>query len=157
MKHSASVARTLRGFSLLAIGCVLFFSGMAFQRGYSSAMPIEAASGHLYELMIYHALPGKASALEAIFRDVSQLQAKHGLHAIGYWVPKGNDPAWQDTFVYLLAHTDRQAAEANWKALHADPAFKPFRAAAAPLIQQKNGEYLVDEVYMNPTGYSDSQ
>jgi hypothetical protein len=78
-----------------------------------------------------------ALELESIFRDVSPLQAKHGLHAVGYWVPKDNDPAWQETFVYLLAHTDRASAEANWKALHADPIFKPFRDAAAPLIQQK--------------------
>lgn len=155
MKRSPGVARTLQGLSLIAVGGMLFFSGMAFQKGRLSPMPVEAASGHLYELMVYHALPGKATALETIFRDVSHLQAQHGLHAIGYWVPKDNDPAWRDTFVYLLVHADRQSAEANWKALHADPAFKPFRAAAAPLIQQKDGDFLVDEIYMSPTKYSD--
>jgi hypothetical protein len=99
--------------------------------------------------MIYHALPGKARALESVFQGVSKLQAQHGLHAVGYWVPKDDGPEWQDTFVYLLAHTDRQSAENNWKALHADPAFEPFFKSAAPLIQQKNGSYLVDEVYMS--------
>jgi len=104
--------------------------------------------------MIYHALPGKAPALESIFRDVSKLQAKHGLNAVGYWVPKDDDPAWKNTFVYLLVHTDHQSAETNWKALHADPAFQPYFKAAAPLIQEVNGDYRVDEVYMRPTAYS---
>lgn len=147
-------------FSLLRFVClasVFFFAGMAFQQRLLRASPVEAASDHLYELMIYHARPGKAPALESIFRDVSPLQTKHGVHAVGYWVPKDNDPAWQDTFVYLLAHADRASAERNWNALHADPAFKRFRDAAAPLIQQGHGGYLVDEVYMSPTGYSDAK
>ncbi|MGP8252586.1 MAG: NIPSNAP family protein [Terracidiphilus sp.] len=104
--------------------------------------------------MIYHTLPGKAPALESIFRDVSKLQAKHGLNAVGYWVPNGNDPAWENTFVYLVVHPSRPAAEANWNALHADPAFQPYRTVAAPLIQQADGNYQVDEVYMRPTDYS---
>jgi hypothetical protein len=115
---------------------------------------VEAASDHIFELMIYHTLPGKAPALESIFRDVSKLQAKHGLNAVGYWVPKGNDPAWENTFAYLVVHPSREDAEANWKALHADPAFQPYFKAAAPLIQQVNGDYQVDEVYMRPTDYS---
>ncbi len=107
--------------------------------------------------MIYHALPGKAPALESIFHDVSKLQSQHGLNAVGYWVPQTDDPAWKDTFVYLLVHSDRQSAEANWNALHADPAFPPYFKAAAPLIQQANGTYQVDVIYMRPTDYSASK
>jgi len=127
---------------------------MLFQSRLIRSDPAEAATDHLYQLMIYHALPGKAPALESIFRDVSKLQAKHGLNAVGYWVPKDDDPAWKNTFVYLLVHTDHQSAETNWKALHADPAFQPYFKAAAPLIQEVNGDYRVDEVYMRPTAYS---
>ncbi len=104
--------------------------------------------------MIYHTLPGKAPALESVFHDVSQLQAMHGLRALGYWAPTGDDPAWKDTFVYLVVHSNRQAAEVNWSALHTDPAFEPYFKAAAPLIQQANGDYKVDEVYMRPADYS---
>lgn len=160
MRSREVAANDHRVFSLLrflCLACVCFLAGMVFQQSRLRPSPVEAASDHLYELMIYHARPGGAPALESIFRDVSPLQAKHGLHAIGYWVPKDNDPAWQDTFVYLLAHADRPSAEKNWNALHADPAFKRFRDAAAPLIQQKNGDYLVDEVYMSPTVYSDAK
>jgi hypothetical protein len=131
-----------------------FLAGVAFHSLVSRGDRVEAASDHIFQLMIYHALPGKAPALESIFRDVSKLQAKHGLNAVGYWVPERNDSAWDDTFVYLLDHPSREAAEANWNALHVDPAFEPYFKAAAPLIQQANGVYQVDLVYMRPTDYS---
>lgn len=142
---------------LVLVACLFFVAGMLFQARYFHSQPVEAASEHLYELMIYHALPRKAPALESIFQNVSKLQTKHGLNAVGYWVPKDDSPEWKDTFVYLLVHSDRQSAEANWNALHADPAFHPYFEAAAPLIQQKNGNYQVDEVYMGPTQYSVSK
>ena len=115
--------------------------------------PVDAASDRVFELMIYHTLPGKASALESVFRDSYKLQAKYGLDVIGYWVPN-DDPAWNDTFVYLIAHPSRAEADAHWKAFHADPAFPPLRAAAAPLIRQVNGYYKVDEIFMRPSDYS---
>ena len=59
--------------------------------------------------------------------------------------------------MYLVVHSDRQSAETNWNALHADPTFQPYFKAAAPLIQQINGDYRVDEVYMRPTDYSTSK
>jgi hypothetical protein len=142
---------------LVCVACLFFFAGMLFQSRLFRSKSVEAASDHLYELMIYHTLPGKAPALESIFQDVSKLQAKHGLNAVGYWVPKDDDPAWKDTFVYLVVHSDSKSAETNWNALHADPAFQPYFKAAAPLIQQTNGDYRVDEVFMRPTDYSTSK
>jgi hypothetical protein len=140
---------------LMGVACLCFFAGMLFQAHCIHSQPVEAAgSAHLYELMVYHVLPGKAPALESIFQDVSTLQAKHGISAVGYWVPNDDSPEWKDTFVYLVAHPDRQTAETNWNALHTDPVFHPYRVAAAPLIQQKNGNYQVDEVYMRSTDYS---
>jgi hypothetical protein len=130
---------------------------MAFQAKRMHSQPVEAASNHLYELMVYHALPGKVPALQSIFQDVSKLQAEHGLNVVGYWVPEDGGPEWKDTFVYLVVHSDRQSAEANWNALHADPAFHPDRVAASPLIQQKDGNYRVDEVYMRAADYSQAK
>jgi hypothetical protein len=114
---------------------------------------VEASSDRVFQLMIYHTLPGKASALESIFRDSAPLQARHGLDVVGYWVPN-EDPAWNDTFIYLIAHPSRAEAEAHWKEFHADPAFPPYRKAAAALIQQENGRYKVDEIYMRPSDFS---
>ena len=143
-----------RAARLVSVACLFFLAGMLFQSRFIHSEPAQAASDHLYQLMVYHALPGKAPALESIFRDVSKMQAKYGLNAVGYWVPNTDDPAWKDSFVYLLVHSDQQSAQTNWNALHADPAFEPYFKAAAPLIQQTNGAYQVDLVYMRPTDYS---
>jgi NIPSNAP len=115
--------------------------------------PVEASSNRVFELMIYHTLPGKATSLEDVFRNSATLQAKHGLDVIGYWVPN-DDPAWNDTFIYLIAHPSRAEADAHWKGFHADPAFPPLRHAASPLIQQVNGDYKVDEIFMRPSDFS---
>jgi NIPSNAP len=112
-----------------------------------------ADSPRLFQLMIYHTAPGKVPALESVFRDVSRLQAKHHLDVVGYWVPTP-DSEWKDAFVYLVAHKNREDADANWKALHADPAFLPYRKAAEPLIEKVQGDYHVDEVYLQPTDFS---
>ena len=130
-----------------------FLAGAVFTSHVFRPKPVEASSDRVFQLMIYHTLPGKASALESIFRDSAALQAKHGLDVVGYWVPN-DDPAWNDTFIYLIAHPDRAEAEAHWKEFHADPAFPPYRKAAAALIQQVNGDYKVDEIYMRPSDFS---
>jgi lysophospholipase L1-like esterase len=108
-----------------------------------------ADSGRWFELDIYHAVPGKAPALAARFRDAEKLQAKHGLNVIGYWVPEG-DPAWDDTFIYLVAHASKEEADRHWSAFHADPEFQRYvrSEAAEPLIER------VDTVYMHATDYS---
>ncbi len=133
---------------------VLSFASGSLITGYlAHANAVKADSNRAFELMVYHAVPGKVNELEAVFRDVSQLQAKHGLNVIGYWVPN-DDLAWKNTFIYLVAHSSLEEAKKNWDALHADPAFPPYRKAAAPLIERVKEEYKVEEVYMRPTDYS---
>lgn len=48
---------------------------------------VRADTNRLFELRIYHTLPGKAPALELRFRNTaSKLLAKHDLKVVGYWV-----------------------------------------------------------------------
>jgi hypothetical protein len=116
---------------------------------------VRADSQRAFELMVYHTQPGKVPALESIFADVSKLQAKHGLNVVGYWVPNDDEsPAWKNTFVYLIVHNNQEEAQKNWGALHADPAFLPYRKAAVPLIEKVNGAFHVDEVFMHATDFS---
>jgi len=115
---------------------------------------VMANNNRVFELRVYHTLPGKVPALESIFRDVAKLQAKHGLDVVGYWVPDDKDPAWTNTFIYLVAHPSQQEAKKNLHALHADPAFPEYRNQAAPIIEKVGDDYRVDEVYMRPTDYS---
>jgi hypothetical protein len=114
---------------------------------------VRADSNRVFQLMIYHALPGKVPALESIFRDVAKLQAKHDLNVVGYWVPN-EDPAWANTFIYVVAHPSREDAKKNWDALHGDPAFPEYRKQAVPLIDKRDEGFKVDDVYMRPTDYS---
>ena len=114
---------------------------------------VGADSNRVFELFVYHTIPGKAPALESVFRDVAKLQDKHGITVVGYWVPN-EEPAWANTFIYLVAHPSREDAKKNQDALHADPAFPELRKQATPLVEKVNGEYRVDEVYMRPADYS---
>lgn len=139
--------------SLFCTALISFLAGTLFTARLMHSTEAKADTDRVFELMIYHTEPGKVPALESIARDVSKLQAKHGLNIVGFWVPN-DDPAWKDTFVYLIAHPTREAADANWKALHTDPDFLPYRKAAEPLIRKTNGDYDVDEIYMRPTDFS---
>lgn len=154
--RQGTTTMTHRGKSVGWIICASltsFIAGYAITGGLLRADEVRADNNRVFELMIYHAAPGKGAALESIFRDVSKLQAKHGLEVVGYWVPNDN-PAWKDTFIYLVAQPSREEAEKNWHALHADPEFPPYRKAAEPLIKTMNDAFQVDEVYMRPTDYS---
>lgn len=113
----------------------------------------KADSNRVFELLIYHAAPGKGPALESLFRNASRIMARDGVNVVGYWVPN-EDPAWNDTFIYLVAHPSRDEAKKNWQALHADTEFRPYIESAKQLIQKLDEKYKVDEVYMRPTDFS---
>jgi hypothetical protein len=73
----------------------------------------------LYELRIYTAEKGKLDALNARFRDHTlKLFEKHGMTNIGYWVPIRND---ENKLYYIIAHKDKAARDASFKAFGADP------------------------------------
>jgi NIPSNAP len=145
--------RRFIGWVLLSNALVSFVVGSLFTARLAHLREVRADSNRVFELMIYHTVNGKVPALESIFRDVAKLQSKYNLNVVGYWVPN-EDPAWNNTLVYLVVHPSRQQAEADWRALHADPEFLPYRKAAEPLIEKVNGDYHVDEVYMRPTDFS---
>ena len=157
MKHRSGLARLNRGgfkgWIVCGIALVSFAAGSLLTARLTHVGQVRADSNHVFELMIYHTVPGKVPALESIFRDVSKLQAKYGLNVAGYWVPN-DDPAWANTFIYLVVHPSLDEAKKNWHALHADPAFPQYREQAVPLIEKAGEDFKVDEVYMRPTDFS---
>jgi len=110
---------------------------------------VRADGDRVFELNVYHAVPGKVPKLEARFRDATKLFAKHGLEVVAYWVPNG-DPAWDNTFLYVVAAPSRAEMERKWDAFHADPEFQKYRQSesAEKLIEK------VDSTYMRPTDFS---
>ncbi len=131
------------------VALVSFAAGSIVTAHLTRLSQVRADSNRVFELLIYHTPPGKAPALESRFRDASKLQARHNLKVVGYWVPN-DDPAWDNTFIYLVAHPSLDEAKKNWDAFHADPAFQEYvKSEQADKLIEK-----VDSTYMRPTDFS---
>jgi NIPSNAP len=113
---------------------------------------VRADSNRVFEMHVYHAVPGKLPALESKFRDTtSKLLAKHDLKIVGYWVPEGT-PAWDNTFIFIVAHSSREEAKKNWDAMRADPDFQELiRENSDPATKFVE---KIDVIYMRPTDFS---
>jgi hypothetical protein len=108
------------------------------------------APHHVFELRTYTAPPGKLDALEARFRDHTEaIFKRHGLNAIGYWIPEDNK---DNHFIYIVEHKSKEEATKNWAAFLADPEWVKVRAeseAGGPLTTK-----APDSVYMDPADFS---
>lgn len=105
----------------------------------------------VYELRIYHAVPGKLPDLLARFRDHTiKLFDQHGLHSVAYWIPV-DEPDKGNTLIYILRHPSREAAATNWKAFQDDPDWKSVKEKS-----EANGKLVdkVDSTYMALTDFS---
>ena len=133
-----------------AIAALSFAAGSLLTARLAHLNQVRADNNRVFELRIYHVVPGKLPALETRFRDTaSKLLAKHDLKAVGYWVPE-DAPASEDTFIYILAHPSREEAKKNWDAMFADPAFQE-------MMKSEQADKLVNKVdvtFMRPTGFS---
>lgn len=134
------------------IGIASFAAGSLLTVRLMHMDQVRADSNRVFELRIYHTVPGKAGALQAEFREkVTKLFARHDLKAVGYWAPV-DAPASENTFVYILAHPSRDAAKQHWAAFQADPEFKEMiKSQQTP--ETKVVE-KVDSTYMDPTDFS---
>src|SRR5690349_6226970 len=88
------------------------------------------AEDRVFEIRTYTTLEGKLPALIARFRDHTiKLFEKHGMTNIGYWVPQ-DAPRSQNTLIYILAHSSRDAAKKSWDAFRADPDWQKAQKAS---------------------------
>ena len=142
--------RKFKGWTLGGVALISFAAGSLITAGLAHINQVSADSTRVFELRIYHAVPGKLPALETRFRDTaSKLLAKHGLNAVGYWIPE-DAPPWDNTFVYILAHPSREEAKKNWEAFGADPEFQEVLKS-----EQANRQVeKVDSTFMHPTDFS---
>jgi hypothetical protein len=139
-----------KGWTVCAIALVSFAAGALITGRLAQVNEVKADSNRLFELRIYHAVPGKVPALESRFRDTtSKLLAKHGLRVVGYWIPQ-DAPAWDNTFIFMLAHSSMEEAKKNWDAMRADPDFQAMvKSEQITKLVEK-----VDSTYMRPTDFS---
>jgi hypothetical protein len=105
----------------------------------------------VYELRIYHVVPGKIENLVARFRDhTMKLFADHGIKSVAYWTAL-DEPVKSSTFFYILEHPSREAATANWKAFQDDPEWKSVKAKS-----EENGKLVekIDSTFLTLTDFS---
>jgi hypothetical protein len=142
---------------LIAAAAFIGAAGMflkAAEKRETDALAKPVPSERYFEMRTYHAAPGKLDPLKARFRDHTvKLFKKHGIESIGYWTPaplaEGDTP--DNTLVYILAYSSKEACEASWKAFRADPVWIKAKAESevdGPLVEK------VDQLFLNPTDFS---
>ena len=139
-----SLNRLLPGFLLIAVA---FFAGRGLQAEPAESKP----AARVFEIRTYTAAEGKLDELHARFRDhTMRLFEKHGMTNVGYWSPM-DEPATQNTLIYILAHESRDAASKSWAGFRADPEWHKARDAS-----EVNGKLTakVESVYATATDYS---
>jgi hypothetical protein len=109
------------------------------------------SSGRVFELRTYTCNEGKLEALQKRFRDhTTKLFEKHDMKNIGYWVPQ-DAPRSQNTLIYIIAHSSRDAAKKNWDDFRKDPEWQKVQSES-----EANGKIVskVESVFMDATDYS---
>lgn len=121
---------------------------------FSPAVKADIGKGapRLFELRTYTAPEGKLDALDARFREHTlKLFAKHGMTNLGYFHPVDANKGAGRTLTYFLAHANRAAADASWKAFRADPEWIKAKTAS-----EANGSLTVEvkSVFLAPVDFS---
>ena len=132
-------------------------AGLVLGAGFSQLRAAEPAAvaattqARVFEIRTYHCLPGRLDALHKRFREhTRRIFEKHGMTNVGYWVPQ-DDPAHQDTLIYIISHASREQATKNWADFRNDPEWKKVSSDS-----EANGKIVekVVSVYMDPTDFS---
>lgn len=132
--------------TLCAVPFAVASNALAFGRGQTMDN-----STVVYELRVYHIEPGKQADLLNRFRDdTNRIFAKHGMKSVAYWTPI-DEPAKSNTLIYILQHSSRDAATANWKSFQDDPEWKTVKAKS-----EANGKLVtkIDSTFLRLTDFS---
>lgn len=99
----------------------------------------------IYELRIYHCVPGRLPALLKRFDTITlKIWEKHGIRQAGFWTV-GIGGSNQDLY-YLLAWDSLADREKKWDAFQADPAWISARAETekdGPIVASVNNQMLL--------------
>ena len=117
----------------------------------SMVVRVRGIKGMIYELRIYHAMPGRLPALLSRFQNHTlQIWEKHGIRQAGFWTTLIGESE-SNQLTYLLAWDSVAEREERWNAFLADPewiATKTETEKDGPLVQNIRNELLV------PTAFS---
>ena len=104
----------------------------------------------IYELRVYHCVPGRLPALLKRFETVTlAIWDRHGIRQAGFWTTLVG--ASNQTLTYMLAWESLAERETKWTAFMSDPEWLAKRAETekdGPIIGHIASEFLV------PTAFS---
>lgn len=105
----------------------------------------------LYELRVYHCMPGKLPALSKRFENVTvALFKKYGFRQVGYWTVAVGESS--SDFYYILAWESMAERDEKFAAFAKDPEWIAGRAKSeegGPLVSSISNSILM------PTKYSE--
>ncbi len=104
----------------------------------------------LYEMRIYHCIPGRLPALNKRFESTTlKLWKKHGIRQVGFWTDLIGDS--NQKLTYMLAWESLAEREKKWNAFAADPEWHAKRAES-----EKDGPIVahLENSILAPTTYS---
>ena len=104
----------------------------------------------LYEMRIYHCLPGRLPALNKRFAEATlKLWKKHGIRQVGFWTDLIGTS--NQKLTYLLAWESLAEREKKWGAFATDPEWIAKRAES-----EKDGQIIehTENSILAPTAYS---
>ena len=136
---------------LIAVIMAVFISGFLSGRNFDFTINAHAQSNKVFELRTYTAAEGKLPNLLARFRDHTMtLFEKHGMTNVGYWVPQ-DLPNSENTLIYLLEHSSRQAAQESWADFRADAEWSRVMIGSEAAGSIVNN---IESVFIEPTNFS---
>jgi hypothetical protein len=104
----------------------------------------------IYELRVYHCVPGRLPALLKRFETTTLgIWAKHGIRQVGFWTVLIGES--NQVLYYLLTWDSLAEREAKWNAFAGDPEWLAKRAETerdGPIVAKISNEIL------QPTAFS---
>lgn len=132
----------------LSIALLMFGAATFVSTSLVRPSTVMADNDRVFELRIYHAVPGKLPVMESRFREkTSKILARHSLNVVGYWVA---EDAPDNSFVFLFSHESREAAKKNWDAFRLDPEFQE-------VVKSEQAEKTLEKadiIWLRPTDFS---
>ncbi len=105
----------------------------------------------IYELRVYHCLPGRLPALLKRFETITLgIWERHGIRQAGFWTTLVGSS--NQTLTYLLAWESLAERETKWTAFQADPDWLAKRAeteASGQIVNNITNEFLIPTTFSN--------
>ncbi len=105
----------------------------------------------IYELRIYHVMPGRMEDINRRFRDHTlKLFARHGIKVVGFWQTVVGE---SDELIYVTAFEDMNARQRAMDAFAGDPEWQKVRReseASGVLVARVSNRFLKAVDYWKP-------